>query len=163
MLVDVVRGGLNSGTWIHEKLILKLAQWLDVDFEIWCDEQIANILSGKPENYDTDFSRLKTRNEVTRFFYDTMLSEQTKYKHDGMINIGQAADFLGVERALLLKTLVDVGVIGYDKYGVQYIIREDEAKYRGGRKYLSIGLAPNCIYKLKVIISENYLLGNGDI
>lgn len=34
----------GGGTWIHEKLVLKLAQWLDVDFEVWCDEQIAAIL-----------------------------------------------------------------------------------------------------------------------
>lgn len=39
------REGNGGGTWIHEKLILKLAQWLSVDFEIWCDEQIAEILS----------------------------------------------------------------------------------------------------------------------
>lgn len=37
----------GGGTWIHEKLILKLAQWLDVDFEIWCDEQIAQLMSQK--------------------------------------------------------------------------------------------------------------------
>ncbi len=34
----------GNGTWIHEKLILKLAQWLNVDFELWCDDQIANLL-----------------------------------------------------------------------------------------------------------------------
>ncbi|MBD2700771.1 phage antirepressor KilAC domain-containing protein [Spirosoma sp. BT702] len=40
------KGGEGGGgsTWIHEKLILKLAQWLDVDFEIWCDEQIAKLI-----------------------------------------------------------------------------------------------------------------------
>lgn len=44
-LVDTRQGGLNSGTWIHEKLILKLAQWLSVEFELWCDERIAELLS----------------------------------------------------------------------------------------------------------------------
>ena len=40
----------TQGTWIHEKLILKLAQWLDVNFEIWCDEKIAELLrTGKTE------------------------------------------------------------------------------------------------------------------
>lgn len=43
-LVYTRRGGLGSGTWISEKLILKLAQWLDVDFEIWCDEKIAELM-----------------------------------------------------------------------------------------------------------------------
>jgi hypothetical protein len=37
-------GRYNSGTWIHEKLILKLAAWLDVDFEVWCDEKVAELI-----------------------------------------------------------------------------------------------------------------------
>jgi hypothetical protein len=43
-LFEVRQGGVEQGTWIHEKLILKLAQWLDVDFEIWCDEKLAELL-----------------------------------------------------------------------------------------------------------------------
>lgn len=45
-VISIVQGGISTeqGTWVHEKLILKLAQWLDVDFEIWCDEQIAALI-----------------------------------------------------------------------------------------------------------------------
>jgi phage antirepressor YoqD-like protein len=43
-LVIVSNGGSNPGTWIHERLIINLARWLDVDFEIWCDEKIAELL-----------------------------------------------------------------------------------------------------------------------
>ncbi|WP_185817033.1 KilA-N domain-containing protein [Hymenobacter metallilatus] len=43
-LVEVRNGGTNYGTWIHERLILKLAQWLNVDFEIQCDEWVAELL-----------------------------------------------------------------------------------------------------------------------
>ncbi|MCE7039223.1 KilA-N domain-containing protein [Dyadobacter sp. CY312] len=43
-LVTTKTGGDVQGTWIHERLILKLAQWLDVDFELWCDERIAELL-----------------------------------------------------------------------------------------------------------------------
>lgn len=39
------RGG---GTWFHPKLAVRFARWLDVDFEIWCDEQIDKILRGEP-------------------------------------------------------------------------------------------------------------------
>ena len=49
VLIQTQRGD-GSGTWIHEKLILKLAQWLSVDFELWCDERIAELLrTGKTE------------------------------------------------------------------------------------------------------------------
>lgn len=34
----------GGGSWIHEKLILSLARWLEVDFELWCDEKIAELL-----------------------------------------------------------------------------------------------------------------------
>ena len=36
--------GTLNGTWIHEKLILSLARYISVEFEIWCDEQIATLL-----------------------------------------------------------------------------------------------------------------------
>jgi KilA-N domain. len=36
--------GISGGTWIHEKLILNFARYLDVNFELWCDEQIATLL-----------------------------------------------------------------------------------------------------------------------
>lgn len=51
-LVEVIQGGIsdNQGTWIHEKLILKLAQWLDVEFELFCDDVVATLLKeGKVE------------------------------------------------------------------------------------------------------------------
>ena len=35
--------GKNGGTWIHEKLVLHLARYIDVDFELWCDEQIQTL------------------------------------------------------------------------------------------------------------------------
>jgi phage antirepressor YoqD-like protein len=43
-LVETRNGGLYPGTWVNEKLIVKLAQWLDVDFEVWCDQKIADLL-----------------------------------------------------------------------------------------------------------------------
>ena len=42
--VIVRNGGFNPGTWIHEKLILKLATWLDTDFDLWCQEKLSELL-----------------------------------------------------------------------------------------------------------------------
>ncbi|WP_306583942.1 phage antirepressor KilAC domain-containing protein [Fusobacterium ulcerans] len=36
--------GTNGGTWIHEKLILNFARYLNVEFELWCDEQIETLI-----------------------------------------------------------------------------------------------------------------------
>ncbi|MEH1739769.1 MAG: KilA-N domain-containing protein [Fusobacterium varium] len=45
-LIIVSQGGkaTEQGTWIHEKLILNFARYLNVEFELWCDEQIATLL-----------------------------------------------------------------------------------------------------------------------
>lgn len=51
-LISIKQGGKanEQGTWIHEKLILDLARWLNVKFRVWCDEQIATLLrEGKIE------------------------------------------------------------------------------------------------------------------
>nr|WP_244165640.1 KilA-N domain-containing protein [Pasteurella testudinis] len=39
--------GVNGGTWLHRRLAVAFARWLNVDFAIWCDEQIENILIGQ--------------------------------------------------------------------------------------------------------------------
>lgn len=47
-LVIVQKGGNVhfSGTWLHPKLAVDFARWLDPKFAVWCDEQIEQILSG---------------------------------------------------------------------------------------------------------------------
>lgn len=35
-----------AGTWLHPKLAVAFTRWLDVDFAVWCDEQIDRILRG---------------------------------------------------------------------------------------------------------------------
>jgi hypothetical protein len=49
-LVVVRKGGNDkslTGTWIHKKLIISFARWLDPYFAVWCDETIEEILSQK--------------------------------------------------------------------------------------------------------------------
>lgn len=47
-LLNVERGGRGKGgaTWMHPKLAVPFARWLDADFAVWCDEQIDHILRG---------------------------------------------------------------------------------------------------------------------
>ena len=44
--------GRNGGTWLHPKLAVMYARWISVDFAIWCDERIDEIIHGKPEAND---------------------------------------------------------------------------------------------------------------
>ena len=47
-IVIVIQGGdpQRQGTWIHPKLAIDFARWLNADFAVWCDEQIEGILKG---------------------------------------------------------------------------------------------------------------------
>ena len=48
-LVIVKKGNsknFTQGTWLHPKLAVHFARWLDPKFAVWCDEQIEQILSG---------------------------------------------------------------------------------------------------------------------
>lgn len=62
-LLKIKRGGRgrSDATWMHPKLSIRFAQWLDVRFAVWCDIQIENILSGKHPHYDWK----KLRHEAT--------------------------------------------------------------------------------------------------
>jgi len=38
------RADRGGGTWLHPKLAVRFAQWLDDDFAVWCDGQIDHII-----------------------------------------------------------------------------------------------------------------------
>lgn len=38
-----------QGTWLHPKLAIAFARWCDVDFAVWCDEQITELLTERPQ------------------------------------------------------------------------------------------------------------------
>lgn len=39
----------KQGTWLHPKLAVAFARWCDVDFAVWCDEQISNLIKSGNE------------------------------------------------------------------------------------------------------------------
>lgn len=56
------RPDLGGGTWLHPKLAVRFAQWLDMDFAVWCDEQIDNIMRAPASRDDSEkLSTVKDR------------------------------------------------------------------------------------------------------
>ena len=41
--------GAAGGTWLHPKLAVRFAQWLDPKFAVWCDAQIDGLIRGKDD------------------------------------------------------------------------------------------------------------------
>lgn len=62
-LIIVNQGGKanEQGTWIHEKLILNFARYLNVEFELWCDEQITTLLREGKVNLNQDRHSLEEK------------------------------------------------------------------------------------------------------
>jgi hypothetical protein len=54
-LVRTYRGGRTPGTWLHPKLGVRFAQWLDLHFAVWCDLRIDALLRSSP----SDLQRLQ--------------------------------------------------------------------------------------------------------
>ena len=52
-LVTVKNGGNERGTWLHPKLAIHFARWLDSKFAVWCDEQIERILGINSDDHQT--------------------------------------------------------------------------------------------------------------
>lgn len=57
--VAIRQGGRTdeSGTWLHPKLAVRFAQWLNMDFAVWCDMQIDHILRGGLSLLSKEFSQ----------------------------------------------------------------------------------------------------------
>lgn len=47
-LLETKRGRYQSGTWLHPKLGVAFARWLDMKFSVWCDLHIDALLHGEP-------------------------------------------------------------------------------------------------------------------
>jgi hypothetical protein len=62
-LVKTKSGSIENGggTWLHPKLAVAFSRWLDVDFGVWCDLQIDNILRG-------NLDKKKLRHETASSF-----------------------------------------------------------------------------------------------
>lgn len=89
-LVQVKRGGVSPGTWMHPKLAVRFAQWLNIRFSVWCDLQIDDIVrSGIQAKTNTDLIPLLLRTDVAewelRFSpeYYHALAKATKTKYIG--------------------------------------------------------------------------------
>ena len=80
-LVIIKKGGAEQGTWLHPKLAIHFARWLDPRFAVWCDEQIEQILSGSLKlSQTTTDQRKPLRDAVFAFAAQYGLAYSTAYK-----------------------------------------------------------------------------------
>lgn len=85
-LVSVKRGSPDNGggTWMHPKLGIPFARWLDARFGVWCDMQIEKILHGQPYGLKSLESPTLTASE------QQTLSEIVARRANNCADIGKA-------------------------------------------------------------------------
>ena len=79
----IVKGGSSKnggGTWLHPKLAIHFARWLDPRFAVWCDEQIEQILSGSLKSQTTTDQRTPLRQAVSALVGARGIDYSTAYK-----------------------------------------------------------------------------------
>lgn len=106
----IAKRGKNGGTWLHPKLAVFFARWLDVDFAIWCDEQIDIIIRGTPEQVNWK----QTRHQAAVSFNVMCSMLEMSRKHDGketeahhymnearLVNWAFCGEFVSIDRTQL--------------------------------------------------------------
>lgn len=100
---DVTR----QGTWLHPKLAIRFAQWLDVRFAIWCDMQIDTLLKGTHPHYDwkklrhqatASYKVMGQILQITRERLGKTCAPHHFSNEARMINWALAGKFCGVDR-----------------------------------------------------------------
>lgn len=99
--------GRAGSTWLHPKLAVTFARWCSVDFAIWCDEQIEQIIHGKASSIDWLMERhaSKSSNKVANQILQMVRQEQGKetknfhYANEAkLVNFALTGKFESVER-----------------------------------------------------------------
>ena len=107
------RSDRGGGTWLHPKLAVNFARWLDVRFAIWCDEQIDNIIRGK-DNWrikrHAAASSSKVMSALLDEFRATIGKETANYHHMNehkLVNSLMTGEYKGLDREALTTHQLD--------------------------------------------------------
>lgn len=109
-LIDVKKGNSSNfeqGTWVHEDLVLDLAQWLDVKFRLWCNKQIATLIRegevaiNTPKTYKEALIALIEAEEVKEKLLLDIKEKDTKIE-DLEITLDEANDWASIKRVEMI-------------------------------------------------------------
>lgn len=99
--------GRNGGTWLHPRLAVVFARWLNINFAVWCDEQIDHIIYGERGVIDWGMARhaAKSSNKVANQILQMVRQEQGKetrhfhYANEAkLVNYALTGKFEAVDR-----------------------------------------------------------------
>lgn len=104
----------GGGTWLHPKMAVNFARWLDVDFAVWCDEQIDGIIRGKDDWRTLRHTSASTNKMVNAILQMTRAEagKDTQHFHYAneakLINWALCGEFIGLNRENLTSQELDL-------------------------------------------------------
>lgn len=106
--------GANGGTWLHPKLAVMFARWLDPRFAIWCDMQIDSIIRGKDDWRTLRHASASTNKVVNAILQQTRADagKDTQHFHYAneakLVNWALCGEFKGLDRNSLTAQELDL-------------------------------------------------------
>ena len=161
-LIKTIKGnfsdGSQQGTWMQEDLALDFAQWLSVDFRLWCNDRIKELLKkgyviANPDSFAGQNELLNTKkenllligkvNELQKKLDDIDLKEQKR-----IANSYKVFNDLTAEKMLLQSRMEDS-----DTYLKDFFVRFYKVQVNYGH-LLQVKRAAKAIRKLIGDISD---------
>jgi hypothetical protein len=96
--------GAGGGTWLHPKLAVHFARWLDPKFSVWCDVQIDSLIRGKDDwrkLRHQSASSFKVANDILKLVRQDQgkATESHHYSNEArLVNWALAGEFKGLDR-----------------------------------------------------------------
>jgi len=115
-LITVKRGAPSSGggTWLHPKLAVAFARWLDDDFAVWCDMQIDGIIRGTDDKKKARHISAVSYKSMSTMLHDVRLidNKDTQSHHYAneakLINWAYCGEFKSLDRDIMSFTELDL-------------------------------------------------------
>lgn len=106
--------GADGGTWLHPKLAVRFAQWLDPKFAVWCDTQIDSLIRSKDDwrkLRHQSASSFKVANDILKLVRECngKDTESHHYSNEArLINWALTGEFKAVDRDALPSDQLDL-------------------------------------------------------
>ncbi|CDG00412.1 P22AR C-terminal domain-containing protein [Avibacterium paragallinarum] len=120
--------GVNGGTWLHRRLAVPFARWLNVEFAIWCDEEIEKILIGQKQQLALPASTVDERTGLREAV--NVLVAKRKLTHSEVYGfIHQRFNVEKIEQLTAEQILQAIEYVQKLTIGVEITLPSPEKKY----------------------------------
>jgi hypothetical protein len=105
--------GHGGGTWLHPKLAVPFARWLDVDFAVWCDDKIDQLVRGGEDKARARHAAASSHKVMCEILRQSRLAagKETRDVHymneAKLTNWSCGGDFAGANRDAMTVTQLD--------------------------------------------------------